>query len=108
MTSLLYPLLQFINMIETYFLYNHSRLTGFITGARAKRREVVVDKSELRSRVVEFREGRMWMQGRLAEKARGSPTTVSGIESGRISRPHFGTVKKLARASGADTGVALR
>jgi ribosome-binding protein aMBF1 (putative translation factor) len=108
MTSLLYPLLQFINMIETYFLYNHSRLTGFITGARAKRREVVVDKSELRSRVVEFREKRMWMQGRLTEKAGGSPTSVSGIESGRISRPHFGTVKKLARASGADTGVALR
>jgi transcriptional regulator with XRE-family HTH domain len=48
------------------------------------------------------------MQGRLAEKAGGSPTTVSGIESGRISRPHFGTVKKPARASGVDTGVALR
>ncbi|HEX8260897.1 MAG TPA: helix-turn-helix transcriptional regulator [Rubrobacteraceae bacterium] len=48
------------------------------------------------------------MQGWFAEKAGGSPTTVSGIESGRISRPHFGTVKKLARASGADTGVALR
>jgi transcriptional regulator with XRE-family HTH domain len=77
-------------------------------GPRAKSREVVMDKSELRSRVVEFREERMWMQGRLAEKAGGSPTTVSGIESGRISRPHFGTVKKLARASGVDTGVALR
>ena len=55
MTSLLYPLLQFLNTIKTYFLYNHSRLTGFTTGVRAKSREVVMDKSELRSRVVEFR-----------------------------------------------------
>jgi transcriptional regulator with XRE-family HTH domain len=27
-----------------------------------------------------------------------SPTTVSGIENGRISRPHFGTMRKLAIA----------
>jgi hypothetical protein len=46
------------------------------------------------------------MQGWFAEKAGGSPTTVSGIESGRILRPHFGAVKKLAWASGVDTGVA--
>jgi DNA-binding XRE family transcriptional regulator len=77
-------------------------------GPRAKSREVMMDKSEAQTRVVEFREEWMWMQGRLAEKAGGSPTTVSGIESGRISRPHFGTVKKPARASGVDTGVALR
>ena len=40
----------------------------------------------------------MWTQGRLAEEAGVSPTTVSGIENGRISRPHFGTVRKLAVA----------
>ena len=40
----------------------------------------------------------MWTQGRLAEEAGISPTTVSGIENGRISRPHFGTVRKLAVA----------
>ena len=44
----------------------------------------------------------MWTQGRLAEEAGVSPTTVSGIESGRISRPHFGTVRKLAWALGVD------
>jgi transcriptional regulator with XRE-family HTH domain len=65
-------------------------------------REDPVDRSEVQSRVVEFREERMWTQGRLAEEAGVSPTTVSGIESGRISRPHFGTVKKLARALGVD------
>ena len=27
-----------------------------------------------------------------------SPTTISGIETGRIGRPHFGTLGKLARA----------
>ncbi len=52
--------------------------------------------------MVVIRERRMWTQGRLAEEAGVSPTTVSGIESGRISRPHFGTVKKLARALGVD------
>ena len=95
-------------MIGTYFLYNHARLTGFITGAWANSSQVVMGKSETRSRVVEFREKRMWVHGRLADKAGGSPTTVLGIESGRISRPHFGAVKKLARVSGVDTGVALR
>src|SRR5215203_340398 len=53
-------------------------------------------------RLVAIRERRMWTQGRLAEEAGVSPTTVSGIESGRISRPQFGTIKKLARALGVD------
>ena len=48
--------------------------------------------------LVIIRERRMWTQARLAEEAGVSPTTVSGIESGRISRPHFGTLRKLARA----------
>lgn len=55
-----------------------------------------------RSRLTALREERMWTQGRLAEEAGISPTTVSGIESGRISRPHFGTIKKLARALNVD------
>src|SRR4028118_78321 len=46
----------------------------------------------------EVREARMWAQVRLAQEAGVSPTTVSGIESGRISRPHFGTLRKLAAA----------
>jgi transcriptional regulator with XRE-family HTH domain len=49
-----------------------------------------------------IRERRMWTQARLAEEAGVSPTTVSGIESGRISRPHFGTLRKLARALGVE------
>ena len=57
---------------------------------------------EIRIKLTMFREHRMWTQGRLAEEAGVSPTTVSGIESGRISRPQFGTVKKLARALGVD------
>lgn len=44
----------------------------------------------------------MWTQVRLAEEAGISPTTVSGIENGRISRPHFGTVRKLAVALKVD------
>lgn len=42
----------------------------------------------------------MWTQGVLAREAGVSPTTVSGIESGRISNPHFGTIRKLARVLG--------
>ena len=59
-------------------------------------------RSEVRIRLTLVRENRMWTQGRLAEEAGVSPTTVSGIESGRISRPHFGTVEKLARALGVN------
>lgn len=59
-------------------------------------------RREIRSRLTIIREERMWTQGRLAEEAKVSPTTVSGIESGRISRPHFGTIKKLAEALGVD------
>src|ERR687898_3459303 len=39
---------------------------------------------------------------RLAEEAKVSPTSVSGIESGRISRPHFGTINKLVWALRVD------
>jgi transcriptional regulator with XRE-family HTH domain len=52
--------------------------------------------------LVAIRERRMWTQARLAEEAGVSPTTVSGIESGRITRPHFGTLRKLARALGVE------
>src|SRR4028119_853501 len=40
----------------------------------------------------------MWTQARLSREAGVSPTTVSGIETGKIARPHFGTLGKLARA----------
>src|ERR687891_2718284 len=54
--------------------------------------------SELGKRVQNVRRLRMWTQARLAKEAGVSPTTVSGIETGKIGRPHFGTLGKLARA----------
>jgi len=57
-----------------------------------------MERSTAGRNLVVIRERRMWTQARLAEEAGVSPTTVSGIESGRISRPHFGTLRKLARA----------
>ena len=57
-----------------------------------------MDGSDVRRNLIVLRETRMWTQVRLAEEAGVSPTTVSGIENGRISRPHFGTVRKLAVA----------
>ena len=58
-------------------------------------------------RLLSVRRSKMWTQGRLAEEAGVSPTTVSGIENGRISSPHFGTVRKLARALGVDPSGLL-
>jgi transcriptional regulator with XRE-family HTH domain len=65
------------------------------------------DRSRAGRNLAVLREGRMWTQHRLAEEAGISPTTVSGIESGRISRPHFGTLRKLAVALGVEPGALL-
>jgi transcriptional regulator with XRE-family HTH domain len=59
------------------------------------------------AKLAALRERRMWTQARLAAEAGVSPTTVSGIESGRISRPHFGTLRKLAAALGVEHGRLL-
>ena len=61
-----------------------------------------MERSLAGRKLVIIRERRMWTQVRLAEEAGVSPTTVSGIESGRISRPRFGTLRKLARALGVE------
>jgi transcriptional regulator with XRE-family HTH domain len=61
-----------------------------------------MDRSVVRKNLAALRESRMWTQVRLAEEAGVSPTTVSGIENGRISHPHFGTVRKLAVALGVE------
>ena len=53
---------------------------------------------DIGERVLNIRLMRMWTQARLAEEAGVSPTTVSAIETGKIGRPHFGTLGKLARA----------
>lgn len=62
---------------------------------KVKMREI-----EISTTLIRIRRSRMWTQGQLAEEAQVSPTTVSGIESGRISRPHFGTIRKLTAALG--------
>src|SRR5215210_1518167 len=54
--------------------------------------------TEIGRRVEGARRSRMWTQARLAREAGVSPTTVSGIETGKIGRPHFGTLTKLAQA----------
>ena len=56
--------------------------------------------SDIGERVQDVRRLRMWTQVRLAREAGVSPTTVSAIESGKIGRPHFGTIGKLAGALG--------
>src|SRR5918997_499916 len=49
-----------------------------------------------------IRKHRMLTQARLAAEGGTRPTTGSGIESGRMSRPRFGTLRKLAGALGVD------
>src|SRR5215203_3128512 len=49
-------------------------------------------------RLESIRRLRMLTQVRLAREAGVSPTTVSAIETGKIGRPHFDTIGKLARA----------
>ncbi|MCA1688610.1 MAG: helix-turn-helix domain-containing protein, partial [Actinobacteria bacterium] len=61
-----------------------------------------MERSMAGRKLTVIRERRMWTQARLADEAGVSPTTVSGIERGRISRPHFGTLRKLARALGVE------
>jgi transcriptional regulator with XRE-family HTH domain len=66
-----------------------------------------MERDTVGRRLVASRGRRMWTQARLAEEAGVSPTTVSGIESGRISRPHFGTLRKLAGALGVEPEVLV-
>lgn len=55
--------------------------------------------------VIRYHRGRAGMtQEELAEKAGVSPTTVVGMEGGRIRRPRTGTLEKLAVALGIDFG----
>ncbi len=61
-----------------------------------------MERIKIGENVAAVRRRRMWTQARLAGEAGVSPTTVSGIESGRISRPHFGTLRKLAGALGVE------
>ena len=66
-----------------------------------------MERQTIGTNLTVIRERRMWTQVRLAEEAGVSPTTVSGIETGRISRPHFGTLRRLANALGVDPQALL-
>jgi transcriptional regulator with XRE-family HTH domain len=49
-------------------------------------------------RIAELREAKLLKQTELAERAGISPSTLSQIESGRVPKPHIGTLRKIARA----------
>lgn len=66
-----------------------------------------MDEALIGKRLQAMRRLRMWNQRRLAQEAGVSPTTVSGIETGRISKPHFGTMRKLARALEVEPEVLI-
>src|SRR5919199_1759935 len=66
-----------------------------------------MDRSAVGRNLAALRERRMWTQVRLAEEAGISPTTGSGIREGGVSRPHFGTLHKLAGALGVEPAELL-
>ena len=66
-----------------------------------------MDESGIGKRIRSIRRLRMWNQRKLAQEAGVSPTTVSGIETGRISKPHFGTLRKLAQVLDVDPQALL-
>jgi transcriptional regulator with XRE-family HTH domain len=57
---------------------------------------------ELGERIATLREEQALTQVELAEKAKISPSTLSLIESGKVPRPHVGTIRKIARALGVE------
>lgn len=63
--------------------------------------------ADVGERLKNIRRLRMWTQVRLAREAGVSPTTISAIETGKIGRPHFGTLGKLARTLGVTSEELL-
>lgn len=55
-----------------------------------------MDRLDVGRKLEELRRRRMLTQGELAGRAEVSPATVSGIESGKVSRPQSATLRKLA------------
>lgn len=53
---------------------------------------------DIGERIVELREERALTQIELAKEAGISPSTLSLIESGKVERPHVGTIRKISRA----------
>jgi transcriptional regulator with XRE-family HTH domain len=63
-----------------------------------------LEDQELAVRHIALREQAGLTQEQEAKMAGVSPTTISGIESGKITRPHLRTLLKIARALSADIG----
>jgi transcriptional regulator with XRE-family HTH domain len=67
-------------------------------------RRCLLESQELAARHIALRDQAGLTQEQEAKMAGVSPTTISGIESGKITRPHLKTLLKIARALGADVG----
>jgi transcriptional regulator with XRE-family HTH domain len=63
-----------------------------------------LEGQELAARHIALRERAGLTQEQEAKMAGVSPTTISGIESGKITRPHLKTLLKIARALGVGVG----
>jgi transcriptional regulator with XRE-family HTH domain len=60
--------------------------------------------TEVGDRLKKIRRRAMLTQEQLARKSGVGVTTINRIEKGRVEDPHFSTLRKLAKACGADPG----
>jgi transcriptional regulator with XRE-family HTH domain len=82
-------------------IYGGAGVSIYSEGPLQKGR-VLVRTVDIGERIAELREELALTQVELAEKARISPSTLSLIESGKVERPHVGTIRKISRALGVE------
>jgi transcriptional regulator with XRE-family HTH domain len=68
---------------------------------------MLADVATTGEKLSRLRRGRGLTQAELSEASGVAQSTIAQIETGKRSRPHPGTLKKLAGALGADTAELL-
>jgi DNA-binding XRE family transcriptional regulator len=76
--------------------------TARIHGLPSSRTATMLVMTEVGDRLKRIRRRAMLTQGQLATNSGVGITTINRIEKGRVEDPHFSTLRKLARACGAD------
>jgi DNA-binding XRE family transcriptional regulator len=82
------------------FFINCVRLATVVETKSFDREEVTVLEDSLAARHIGARERAGLTQLQEAREAGVSATTISGIESGKIDRPHYRTILRLSEALG--------
>jgi transcriptional regulator with XRE-family HTH domain len=73
-----------------------------VLGLIQRRAEEVVVSRNIADQLIDLRAAQELTQEALAEKAGTSPTTISNLESGKVAKPQYRTLRKVAAALGVD------